>query len=116
MRSFSTTTVTGPTGGANAALVTSGACTGDEGVTIIVDASALDDSEPQAQCFLTDETVPASDALTVAQIETEIVSAAPVQAGGGYTLHFSQYNGGRAEIRTAPDTEPVTGVKWKAMR
>ena len=49
----------------------------------------------------------------VAQIETEIVSAAPVQAGGGYTLHFSQYNGGRAEIRTAPDTEPVTGLFGK---
>ena len=48
-----------------------------------------------------------------AQIETEIVSAAPVQAGGGYTLHFSQYNGGRAEIRTAPDTEPVTGLFGK---
>ena len=45
-----------------------------------------------------------------AQIEAEIVAAAPVQAGGGYTLHFSQYNGGRAEIRTAPDTEPVTGL------
>ena len=49
----------------------------------------------------------------VVQIETEIVSAAPVQAGGGYTLHFSQYNGGRAEIRTAPDTEPVTGLFGK---
>ena len=47
------------------------------------------------------------------QIETEIVSAAPVQAGGGYTLHFSQYNGGRAKIRTAPDTEPVTGLFGK---
>lgn len=48
-----------------------------------------------------------------AQIEAEIVAAAPVQAGGGYTLHFSQYNGGRAEIRTAPDTEPVTGLFGK---
>lgn len=62
---------TGPTGGANAALVTSGACTGDDGVTIIVDASALDDAEPQAQCFLTDESVPAADALTVAQVDVE---------------------------------------------
>ena len=26
---------------------------------------------------------------------------------------FSQYNGGRAEIRTAPDTEPVTGLFGK---
>ena len=48
-----------------------------------------------------------------AQIEAEIVAAAPVQAGGGYTLHFSQYNVGRAEIRTAPDTEPVTGLFGK---
>ncbi|WP_455132054.1 hypothetical protein [Microbacterium aurum] len=56
---------------ANAALVTSGACTGDDGVTIIVDASGLDDAEPQAQCFLTDESVPAADALTVAQVNVE---------------------------------------------
>ncbi len=37
----------------------------------------------------------------------------PCRRGGGYTLHFSQYNGGRAEIRTAPDTEPVTGLFGK---
>lgn len=62
---------TGPTGGPNAALVGNWACSGDEGVTLRVDSSALDGGESSAWCFFTDEAVPAADALSVAKIETE---------------------------------------------
>lgn len=49
----------------------------------------------------------------VREIEEAIVAAAPVQAGGGYTLYFSQYNGGRARIVRTPEAEAVTGVFGK---
>lgn len=49
----------------------------------------------------------------VREIEEAIVAAAPVQAGGGYTLYFSQYNGGRAHIVRTPEAEAVTGVFGK---
>lgn len=49
----------------------------------------------------------------VREIEEAIVAAAPVQAGGGYALYFSQYNGGRARIVRTPEAEAVTGVFGK---
>lgn len=49
----------------------------------------------------------------ITTIEEAIVAAAPVQAGGGYTLYFSQYNGGRARVVRTPETEAVTGVFGK---
>lgn len=49
----------------------------------------------------------------VREIEEAIVAAAPVQAGGGYTLYFSQYNGGHARIVRTPEAEAVTGVFGK---
>ena len=49
----------------------------------------------------------------VREIEEAIVAAAPVQAGGGYTLYFSQYNGGRARVVRNPEAEAVTGVFGK---
>lgn len=49
----------------------------------------------------------------VQEIRTAIVAAAPVQAGGGYTLYFSQYNGGRARIVRSSGSEPVMGLFGK---
>lgn len=49
----------------------------------------------------------------VQEIRAAIVAAAPVQAGGGYTLYFSQYNGGRARIVRNPEAEPVMGLFGK---
>lgn len=49
----------------------------------------------------------------VQEIEAAIVAAAPVQAGGGYTLYFSQYNGGRARIVRSSGSEPVMGLFGK---
>lgn len=49
-----------------------------------------------------------------AQIAAEIVAQAPVQAGGGYHLDFTAFNGGPATVRTAAEAEPVTGTFVKA--
>lgn len=49
----------------------------------------------------------------VEQIKAEIVAASQVQAGGCYTLRFSKYNGGRAQIDTATDAGTVTGAFFK---
>lgn len=49
----------------------------------------------------------------VQEIRAAIVAAAPVQAGGGYTLYFSQYNGGRARIVRSSGSEPVMGLFGK---
>ena len=48
----------------------SGACTGDEGVTVSVDASALDVT-PSESCVFASETVAASDVLERAGVTTE---------------------------------------------
>ena len=49
----------------------------------------------------------------VAEIEAEIIAAAPVAAGGSYTLYFSTYNAGRLEVMTAADAALVAGVFGK---
>lgn len=48
----------------------SGACTGDEGVTVSVDASALDET-PSEWCVFASEAVAATDALERAGVTTE---------------------------------------------
>lgn len=48
----------------------SGACTGDEGVTVRVDASALDE-KPAEWCVFASESVAASDVLERAGVSTE---------------------------------------------
>lgn len=45
----------------------------------------------------------------LAQIEAEIVAQAPVQAGGGYRIDFTAYNGGPATIRPAAEADAVAG-------
>lgn len=47
------------------------ACDGDEGVTIVVDASALDDTASETWCYFASDTIAVSDALIGAGIETE---------------------------------------------
>lgn len=49
----------------------------------------------------------------VAEIEAEIIAAAPVAAGGSYTLYFSTYNAGRLEVMTAADAALAAGVFGK---
>ena len=49
----------------------------------------------------------------VAEIEAEIIAAAPVAAGGRYTLYFSTYNAGRLEVMTAADAAMAAGVFGK---
>lgn len=49
----------------------------------------------------------------VAEIEAEIIAAAPVAAGGSYTLYFSTYNAGRLEVMTAADATMAAGVFGK---
>ena len=46
----------------------------------------------------------------IERIEAEIAAEAPVQAGGNYTLYFSKYNSGRAQIDTAREAGPTTGA------
>lgn len=50
---------------------------------------------------------------TVEQIKAEIIAAAPVTAGGSYTLYFSTYNAGRLEVMTAADAAMAAGVFGK---
>lgn len=49
----------------------------------------------------------------IEEIETGIVASAHVQAGGRYTLNFSKYNGGRAQIETATEAGTVTAAFFK---
>ena len=49
----------------------------------------------------------------IEEIEAGIVASAHVQAGGRYTLNFSKYNGGRAQIETAKDAGTVTAAFFK---
>lgn len=49
----------------------------------------------------------------VEAIKAGIVASAHVQAGGRYTLDFSKYNGGRAQIETATDAGTVTAAFFK---
>ncbi|WP_019179641.1 hypothetical protein [Microbacterium yannicii] len=56
---------------ASATITTDAACAGDEGVTLVVDATALEGGDAQEWCLLTEEPVIAGDAFTVAGIETE---------------------------------------------
>ena len=57
-------------GDARASVATDGACTDDEGVTVVVDASALE-GEPSEKCVVTAEAITGADALLLAGIETE---------------------------------------------
>lgn len=80
------------------------------------DETAPDDGTEGSGTDTTSETRTESDGTEdplVQEIEEAIVAAAPVQAGGGYTLYFSQYNGGRARIVRNPEAEPVMGLFGK---
>lgn len=52
------------------ALTAAGPCEGDEGVTLLVNASALDES-PAETCVFADEAIAASDVLERADVTTE---------------------------------------------
>jgi len=47
------------------------ACADDTGVTVVVDASVLEDGDSQAWCIGADETLAAADALTLVGVQTE---------------------------------------------
>ncbi|MGW9587162.1 hypothetical protein [Microbacterium sp. NPDC055455] len=47
------------------------ACAEDAGVTVVVDASSLEDGDSKTWCVGTDETLAAADALTLVGVETE---------------------------------------------
>lgn len=49
----------------------------------------------------------------IERIETEIVAAAPVQAGGRYRLQFTRYDGGSLQIDTATDAGTARGEFFK---
>ena len=59
-----------PTGETRAGVATDGACTEDEGVSVVVDASALE-GEPSEKCVITAEPITGADALLLAGVETE---------------------------------------------
>ena len=96
---------------------------GEDGETTPDDGSSTDDETTPddgtegSGSDTTVETRTENDGTTedplVQEIEAAIVAAAPVQAGGGYTLYFSQYNGGRARIVRNPESEPVMGLFGK---
>lgn len=80
------------------------------------DETAPDDGTEGSGTDTTNGTRTESDGTEdplVQEIKEAIVAAAPVQAGGGYTLYFSQYNGGRARIVRNPEAEPVMGLFGK---
>lgn len=54
-----------------AVAVDDGACTDDDGITVAVDASVLEDGDSKAWCIGTDETLTAADALTLVNVTTE---------------------------------------------
>lgn len=73
----------------------------------------------EAEATLTGATPPAEEGDEVpknplkAQIEAEVVAAAPVAAGGRYVLDFVRHNGGRLTVYPAEDAGPVAGTFLK---
>lgn len=59
------------TGDTSASITTDTACTGESGVTVVVDASALEGDAPQENCVVTAEPITGADALLLAGVETE---------------------------------------------
>jgi len=56
---------------ASAAVAVQAACDGDEGVTIVVDSSALADGSSETWCYFATDTVAVSDALVGTGVTTE---------------------------------------------
>lgn len=79
------------------------------------------DPDPEEPTDPTDPTDPTPETKAdegepdpvIEQIKAEIVAAAPVKAGGGYTLSFTKYNGGRLRINTAAEAGEAKGVFFK---
>lgn len=46
-------------------------CADDSGITVVVDASALEDGDSKSWCIAADETLAAADALTLVNVTTE---------------------------------------------
>jgi hypothetical protein len=59
------------TADAGASAAATGECTGGEGVSVVVDSSALEDGGVEQWCVPADETLVAADALAGAGVETE---------------------------------------------
>ena len=69
--------------------------------------------EPEPEPTPTPESRADEGETTDPVIEAGIVASAHVQAGGRYTLNFSKYNGGRAQIETATEAGTVTAAFFK---
>lgn len=73
----------------------------------------------EAEATLTSQTPPAEEGEETpenplkAQIEAEVVAAAPVAAGGRYVLDFVKYNGGRLTVYPAEGAGLVAGTFLK---
>ncbi len=63
------TTTTAPEG--TSPIISDAACEGSEGVTLIVDSGDLDADGDRTTCVVTDQTIGAADALSIAAIRTE---------------------------------------------
>lgn len=57
-----------------------------------------------------DEDGEAAEDPRLEQIRAEVMAASPVEAGGGYTLHFTEYNGGPLDIVTTAGAAPLAGA------
>ncbi|MDE7077209.1 MAG: hypothetical protein K2O55_01330 [Alistipes sp.] len=55
-----------------------------------------------------DDETPAADPLEET-LRAELLAVAPMEAGGSYTLRFTQYNGGKLEVIPAPGAAARTG-------
>ena len=71
-------------------------------IEIAVPAADSDDETPA-----TDDETPAADPLEET-LRAELLAVAPMEAGG-YTLRFTQYNGGKLEVIPAPGAAARTG-------
>ncbi|MCM1152010.1 MAG: hypothetical protein NC209_08500 [Alistipes sp.] len=71
-----------------------------ERVEALVEAAAQSPEESEA----------ADENPRIEQIRAEIMAASPVETGGGYTLRFTEYNGGPLEIVPTAGTAALSGA------
>lgn len=78
--------------------------------TPTADTGEGDEEEPAPEPEPEPEPEPKPEDPLVTEIRTDILSKAPMAAGGIYSIEFTHHNGGKLTTMLAPDTAPIEGV------
>lgn len=83
----------------------------DEFYTVVYPVARVD-AQVEIATAVDDDENPAEDP-TAEAIRAEVLAAAPMEAGGSYTLRFTQYNGGTLETVLTAGAAPLPGAFLK---